>query len=123
MGELSFDQSCSTHAFSAYLRGSVPSFIHASDGKLHDVHALNVLFPNPDAFDFTYRGCVDFRRLYALHQAGAFQLTRAKSNVHAHPVYSATDDPEAGVICGQTIAMGGYRTQQHYPVDLQRILF
>ena len=105
------------------LRGNIPSFIHVSDGKLHDVHALDMLVPDPGAIYVMDRAYVDFHRLYALHQAGAFFVTRAKSNIHAHRVYSAPADREAGIICDQTIALDGYQTQQHYPVHLRRIRF
>src|SRR5665213_3615181 len=103
------------------LRGNIPSFIHISDGKLHDVHALDMLLPEPGAIYVMDRGYVDFARLHVLHQAGAFFVTRAKSNVNAHRVYSAPADRSAGVICDQTIAMDGYLTQRHYPTHLRRI--
>ena len=67
------------------LRGNIPSFIHISDGKLHDVHALDMLLPEAGAIYVVDRGYVDFARLYVLHQAGAFFVTRAKSNIDAHP--------------------------------------
>jgi hypothetical protein len=105
------------------LRGNIPSFIHISDGKLHDVHALDMLMPEPGAIYVMDRGYVDFTRLYVLHQAGAFFVTRAKSNIDAHPVYSALADRKAGVICDQTIALDGYLTQLHYPTHLRRIRF
>lgn len=98
------------------LRGNIPGFIHVSDGKLHDVHALDMLLPEPGAIDVMDRRYVDFGRLYTLHPAGAFFVTRAKSNIHAHRVCSAPADREAGVVCDQTIALDGYNTQQHYPV-------
>ena len=62
-------------------RGNIPSFIHISDGKLHDVHALDMLLPEAGAIYVVDRGYVDFARLYVLHQAGAFFVTRAKSNI------------------------------------------
>src|SRR5262252_1337712 len=65
------------------LRGSIPSFIHISDGKLHDVHALDMLLPEPGAIYIMDRGYVDFARLHVLHQVGAFFVTRAKSNLDA----------------------------------------
>src|SRR5277367_157232 len=105
------------------LHGNIPSFIHVSDGKLHDVHALDMLLPEPGAIYVMDRGYVDFARLHVLHQAGAFFVTRAKSNVDAHRVYSAPADRGAGVICDQTIAMDGYLTQRNYPTHLRRIRF
>src|SRR5271169_3796269 len=105
------------------LRGSIPSFIHISDGKLHDVHALDLLLPEPGATYVMDRGYVDFARLHVLHQAGAFFVTRAKSNMDAHRVYSAPSDRTIGIICDQTIALNGHYTSQHYPDHLRRIRF
>ncbi len=76
------------------LRGNIPSFIHISDGKLHDVHALDMLIPEPGAIYVMDRGYIDFARLHTLHQAGAFLVTRAKSNLNARRVYSAGHRPD-----------------------------
>jgi hypothetical protein len=62
------------------LRGAIPTFIHISDGKLHDVNVLDLLSPEPGAYYVMDRGYLDFARLYVLHQAGSFFVTRAKSN-------------------------------------------
>ena len=105
------------------LRGNIPSFIHISDGKLHDVHALDMLLPEPGAIYVMDRAYVDFVRLYLLHQAGAFFVTRAKSNLDAHRVYSAPTDKSVGLICDHTIALDGHVTRQHYPAHLRRIRF
>lgn len=105
------------------LRGNIPSFIHISDGKLHDVHALDMLVPEAGAIYVMDRGYVDFERLYRLHQAGAFFVTRAKSNLNAHRVYSAATDRSAGVIADQTIALDGHYTRQDYPIHLRRVRF
>jgi len=105
------------------LRGNIPSFIHISDGKLHDVHALDLLLPEAGAVYVMDRGYVDFTRLYVLHRAGAFFVTRAKSNLDAHRVYSATTDRATGIIADQTIALDGYATSKEYPVHLRRVRF
>jgi hypothetical protein len=105
------------------LRGNIPSFIHISNGKLHDVHALDMLIPEPGAIYVMDRGYIDFARLHTLHQAGAFFVTRAKSNLSAHRVYSAPTDRTIGVIADQTIALDGPRTSLDYPVHLRRIRF
>jgi hypothetical protein len=97
------------------LRGNIPSFIHVSDGKLHDVHALDLLLPEAGAIYVMDRGYIDFPRLHVLHLAGAFFVTRAKSNMDAHRVYSAPADRTTGIICDQTIALDGHYTTQHYP--------
>ena len=85
------------------LRGNIPSFVHISNGKLHDVHALDLLLPEAGAIYVMDRGYVDFARLYVLHQAGAFFVTRAKSNLDAHRVYSAPTDRATGIIADQTL--------------------
>jgi transposase len=105
------------------LRGNIPSFIHVSDGKLHDGHALDLLLPEPGALYVMDRGYIDFARLYALHQAGAFFVTRAKSNMDAHRVYSAPTDRTTGIICDQTIALDGRDSRRYYPDHLRRIRF
>jgi len=105
------------------LRGSIPSFIHISDGKMHDVKALDLLIPEPGAIYVMDRGYVDFARLYALHLTGAFFVTRAKSNLDAHRVYSATPDRSIGIICDQTIALDGFYAKKDYPQQLRRIRF
>ena len=105
------------------LRGNIPSFIHISDGKLHDVHALDMLVPEAGAIYVMDRGYVDFARLYGLHQAGAFFVIRAKSNLSAHRVYSAATDRTTGVIADQTIALDGHYTREDYPVHLRRVRF
>src|SRR3954462_14150357 len=74
------------------LRGNIPSFIHISNGKMHDVRVLDMLVPEAGAIYVMDRAYVDFARLYTLHQAGAFFVTRAKSNLRAHRVYSALAD-------------------------------
>jgi hypothetical protein len=79
------------------LRGNIPSFIHVSDGKLHDVHALDLLLPEAGAIYVMDRGYGDFARLHVLHLAGAFFVTRAKSNMDAHRVYSAPTDRATGI--------------------------
>jgi len=105
------------------LRGNIPSFIHISDGKLHDVHALDRLIPEPGAIYVMDRGYIDFARRHTLHQAGALFVTRAKSNLNAHRVYSAATGRATGVIADQTIALDGSRTSRDYPVHLRRIRF
>src|SRR6201985_3843382 len=105
------------------LRRRHPIFTHVSDDKLHDVHALDLLLPEAGAIYVMDRGYIDFPRLHVLHLAGAFFVTRAKSNMDAHRVYSAAADRTTGIICDQTIALDGHYTTQHYPERLRRIRF
>ena len=105
------------------LRGAIPSFIHISDGKLHDVNVLDVLIPEPGAFYVMDRGYIDFGRLYTLHQAGAFFVTRAKSNFDSRRVFSAPTDRATGVICDQTVTLNGFYASKEYGEHLRRIRF
>lgn len=105
------------------LRGAIPSFIHISNGKLHDVHALDLLLPEPGAVYVMDRGYLDFERLFTLHQAGAFFVTRAKANADMRRLYSAPSDRAQGILCDQTVVLSGFYTQQRYPVHLRQIRF
>ena len=105
------------------LRGAIPAFIHISDGKLHDVNVLDMLAFEAGAFYVMDRGYVDFERLYTLHQAGAFFVTRAKSPMDARRVYSADVDRASGVICDQRVMLNGYYSAKKYPEHLRRIRF
>lgn len=89
------------------LRGNIPTFIHISDGKLHDVNLLDVLVPEAGAICVMDRDYLDFKRLHAFHQASAFFVTRTKSNMDARRVYSATTNRSIGIMCDQTIALNG----------------
>jgi transposase len=105
------------------LRGAIPTFIHISDGKLHDVNVLDILIPEPGAFYVMDRGYLDFARLHLMHQAGSFFVTRAKSNLDARRVYSAPTDRTTGVMCDQRIALNGYHSSRDYPDQVRRIRF
>jgi len=105
------------------LRGSIPSFIHISDGKLHDVNVLDLLIPEAGSFYIMDRAYLDFERLYTLAQTGAFFVTRAKVNINVRRLYSEPVDRKSGLICDQTIVLNGYYANNHYPQHLRRIRF
>ena len=105
------------------LRGNIPSFIHITDGKWGDVNVLDVLVLEVGAIYIMDRGYLDFTRLYVLHQAKAFFVTRAKSNTKFRRVYSALVDRSTGIICDQTIALTGATSGEDYPEHLRRIRF
>ena len=105
------------------LRGNIPSFIHISDGKLHDVNVLDELLPEPGAFYIMDRGYLDFERLHRLHLARAFFVTRAKSNLKAERRYSRAVDRATGLICDQTITLTVFYSKTGYPEALRRIRF
>ncbi|OQW87930.1 MAG: IS4 family transposase [Rhodoferax ferrireducens] len=105
------------------LRGSIPNFIHISDGKMGDVNVLDILPLEAGAFYIMDRGYLDFARLYTMHQAGAFFVTRAKSNFNARRVYSAKVDKATGVVCDQSVALKGFKAAKDYPEHLRRVRF
>jgi uncharacterized protein DUF4372/DDE family transposase len=105
------------------LRGSIPAFIHVSDGKTHEVSVLDMLPVEAGAFYLMDRGYLDFSRLYALHQARAFFVTRAKRGMNARPAYSMPTDRGTGMICDQRIALNGHYSAKAYPEQLRRIRF
>ena len=105
------------------LRGNIPTFLHISDGKLHDVNVLDLLVPEPGAFYVMDRGYIDFDRLHRLHEAGSFLVTRAKSNLKALRRYSNPVDRTTGLICDQTIVLTGFYSRQDFDTPLRRIKF
>jgi hypothetical protein len=105
------------------LRGAIPAFIHISDGKMHEVNVLDFMPIEAGAFYVMDRGYLDFSRLYGLHQAGGFFVTRAKANMNARRIYSHPTDRSTGIICDQTVVLNGFYATQHYPEYLRRIRF
>src|SRR5450631_150453 len=105
------------------LRGNIPVFIHISDGKMHEVNILDQLTPEPGAFYVMDRGYIDFQRLYRLHQAGSFFVTRAKRNMDAQRRYSQPVDRSTGVIYDQTLVLQGYQSAKDYPGSFRGIRF
>ena len=105
------------------LRGNIPAFIHITDGKTHEVNVLDILPIEAGAFYVMDRGYLDFSRLFALHQTGAFFVTRAKRGMDARRVYSSPTDRSAGIICDQRIMLNGFYISQDYPEQLRRIRF
>jgi len=105
------------------LRGSIPTFIHISDGKLHDVNVLDILPVEAGAFYVMDRGYMDFARLCSMHQAGAFFVTRAKRGMDARRVYSSPTQRDTGVICDQRVILNGHYSAKAYPEHLRRVRF
>ena len=105
------------------LRGAIPSFIHITDGKTHEVNILDALIIEPGAYYLLDRGYLDFGRLFAIHQAQAFFVTRAKSNTkfkrrYSHPVDRASTD----ILCDQTGVLTVFYSSKDYPAILRRVV-
>ena len=105
------------------LRGNIPTFIHISDGKLHDVNVLDELIPEPASFYVMDRGYLDFARLYTIDLCAAFFVIRAKANFQFRRIYSHPIDKDTGLKCDQTIALTGPHTSKDYPEKLRRIKY
>jgi Domain of unknown function (DUF4372)/Transposase DDE domain len=105
------------------LRGNIPTFIHISDGKMHEVNILDQLLPEPGAFYIMDRGFLDFERLYRFHHAGSFFVTRGKSNLKVQRRYSHSVDRKTGLICDQSVVLTGFYSHQGFEAPLRRIRF
>ncbi len=105
------------------LRGNIPTFIHISDGKVHEVNILDQLLPEPGAFYIMDRGFLDFERLYRFHEAGSFFVTRGKSNLKVQRRYSHPVDRTTGLICDQSVVLTGFYSHQGFEAPLRRIRF
>lgn len=105
------------------LRGNIPTFIHISDGKLHDVNILDILPLEAGAFYVMDRGYLDFTRLYTISQSNAFFVTRAKSNLKYRRIYSHPIDRSTGLICDQSIMLTGFYQHKGYPEMMRRVKY
>jgi hypothetical protein len=105
------------------LRGSIPTLIFVTHGKVHEVNLLDELLIEPGAIYIFDRGYLDFARLYKIHQAGAFFIIRAKSNFRFRRLYSQKADKAKGVQADQTIELHGFYARKDYPDRLRRIRY
>ncbi len=105
------------------LRGNIPTFIHITDGKMHEVNVLDILVPEAGSFYIMDRGFTDFARWFTLHRAQAFFVIRGKSNLLFRRVYSRAVDKSTGLRCDQTIVLTAPKAGKDYPQHLRRIKF
>lgn len=105
------------------LRGNIPSFIHISDGKLHEVNTLDIIPIEVGSFYIMDRGYLDYARLHRLSQATAFFVTRAKSNLKCRRLYSHPVDRSTGLICDQTVMLTVPKSAMDYPDKLRRVKY
>ncbi len=105
------------------VRGGIPVFIHITDGKVHDVKALDLLTFEAGAFYIIDKGYYDFERSYKIDQAKAFFVIRAKKNLKFQRIYTHPIDKSTGLRCDQTIKLTGQKSALTYPGKLRRIKF
>ncbi len=106
------------------LRGSIPTFIHLTDGLCHDVNVLDHIIIEPGAIYVMDKGYVDYFRFYSqIHQQRGFFVTRAKDNMAARRVYSRKVDKTTGLIYDQSVKLTGFYIKKDYPDYLRRIKY
>ncbi len=105
------------------LRGSIPCFVHISQGKMHDVNVLDLLPIEPGAFYVMDRGYVDYERLYRFTQGSAFFVTRGKRNLDCTRRERRAVDKTTGLRSDQTIVLAGPKSSRLYPEALRRVAF
>jgi len=105
------------------LRGSIPTLIYITHGKIHDVKILDYIRPEPGAFYLMDRGYIDFARLHTWHTSMAFFVTRSKRNLHFKRLYSHVVDKSSGLQCDQTIVLANFYAKKDYPEKLRRVRF
>jgi hypothetical protein len=105
------------------LRGNIPTFLHITDGKFHEVNVLDLLIPEAGAFYLMDRGFIDFERLARLNTVGAFFVTRAKSNFRFQRITARPVDKSTRLRCDQSVRLTVFYSQRGYPGPLRRIRF
>jgi IS4 transposase len=105
------------------LRGNLPTFIHISDGKMHDVNILDEITFEASAIYLMDKGYLDFARLYRLHLAQAYFVTRAKTNLAFARIQARKVEKETGLRCDQTIKLKVYKSKKGYPESLRRVKY
>ena len=105
------------------LRGNIPSVLFVTPGNVHDVNLLDQLAIEAGAFYILDRGYLDFARLYRLHHAQGFFVTRAKRTCRFRYLDSRPVDRATGVHADQIIRLHGFYSKQSYPERLRRIRF
>ncbi len=105
------------------LRGNIPVFIHVTDGKYHDVNALDEIEIIHNSIYVMDKAYLDFKRLYSLNKADAFFVIRAKKNFRFKAVKSRRVDKATGLRCDQTIKLLVYKSNKQYPEKLRRIKY
>jgi IS4 transposase len=105
------------------LRGDIPVFASLYEGERHEVASLDDLPLSPGGYYVMDRGYLDFHRLHRLHLAGAFFVTRLKTNTSYYVTASRPVDEATGLRCDQTIRLNSRKGRKCYPELLRRISY
>lgn len=103
------------------LHGNIPAFITVLPAKIHEVNVLDQLMVESGSFYLMDRGYLDFERLYAIKQALAFFLIRARKNFYFQRLTSRLVDRSTGLRCDQSIRLKSFYPAKFYPEPLRRI--
>ena len=103
------------------IRGAIPTVIHLSEARWHDVHMLDQIIPEPGAIYIMDRAYLDFARLYRFHCEGAFFLMRAKKPLRVTRRYSHAVADRSTIACDQTVVLSREVAQAKYPAPLRRL--
>jgi hypothetical protein len=105
------------------LRGSIPTFIRITDGKVHDVNILDEIAIEAGAFYVMDRGYIDFERLYRFTLESAFFVVRTKANVLLQRRYSHPVDKATGLRSDHTVILAALGSASVYPDPLRRVTY
>ena len=105
------------------LQGNIPAFIDVTPAKMHEIHTLDILLPEPGSIYILDRGYLDFERLYRLQRALAFFIIRSRKDFRFRRLVSRPVDPRSGLRCDQTIRLQSFYPAKSYPDPLRRIRY
>ncbi len=105
------------------VKTAIPEFIHITTGKVHEVNVLDIISFQRDSFYVLDRGYTDFKRLFHIHQCGAFFIIRAKDNLNFKRIKSNPADKSKNIMCDQVIKLNTYYASLDYPQPLRRIKY
>jgi transposase len=105
------------------IRTSIPTFIHVTSGKVHDVNILDLISIETSAFYIIDKGYIDFERLFTLKNKNAFFITRAKNNLASKRIYSHDVSKYEYIKYDQTVKLTGVKTSTLYPEQIRKIKF
>ena len=105
------------------LQGNIPAFIDVTPAKMHEIHTLDILLPEPGSIYILDRGYLDFERLYRLQRALAFFIIRSRKDFRFRRLVSHPVDKNTGLRCDQTIRLQSFYPAKFYPEPLRRIRY
>ena len=105
------------------VKTSIPSFLHITNAKVHDVNILDIIRFEQGSFYIMDKAYIDFDRLFNLHNQGAYFVTRAKDNMRFRRIYSKPVNKAVGVLYDQIGMLETYKSKKEYPNKLRRIKY